>query len=59
VENTYQTDVGLEFGILEDKLTVKSITTRKKTEDILIDLPVPGYLGNGDGAAITYMPQRF
>lgn len=53
-ESTYQTDVGVEFGILEDKLTAEVDYYEKRTEDILIDLPVPGYLGNGDGAAITY-----
>jgi len=53
-ESTYQTDVGVEFGMLEDKLTAEVDFYEKRTEDILIDLPVPGYLGNGDGAAITY-----
>jgi TonB-linked SusC/RagA family outer membrane protein len=53
-ENTYQTDIGVELGFLEDKLTAELDYYQKTTEDILIDLPVPGYLGNGDGASITY-----
>ncbi|MBL7857686.1 MAG: TonB-dependent receptor [Cyclobacteriaceae bacterium] len=53
-ESTYQTDIGVELGFLEDKLTAEIDYYNKRTEDILIDLPVPGYLGNGDGASITY-----
>ncbi len=53
-ESTYQTDIGLEIGFLNDRLTAEFDYYQKTTNDILIDLPVPGYLGNGDGAAITY-----
>ena len=53
-ESTYQTDIGVELGLLEDKLTAEVDYYQKTTKDILIDLPVPGYLGNGDGASITY-----
>lgn len=53
-ENTHQIDVGLEMGFLNDQLTAEVGYYQKNTKDILINLPVPGYLGNGDGAAITY-----
>jgi TonB-linked SusC/RagA family outer membrane protein len=53
-ESTYQTDVGLELGFFENQLTAELDYYSKTTKDILIALPVPGYLGNGTGATITY-----
>lgn len=53
-ESTNQTDIGVELGFFNDRLTAEIDYYNKRTEDILIDLPVPGYLGNGTGAAITY-----
>ncbi|SDK96985.1 TonB-linked outer membrane protein, SusC/RagA family [Catalinimonas alkaloidigena] len=53
-ENTYQTDIGMEFGLFSNRLNVEVDYYNKRTEGILINLPVPGYLGNGDGATITY-----
>jgi hypothetical protein len=53
-ESSYQTDVGLEAGFLGGKLAVEIDYYKKNTKDILIDLQVPGYLGNGDGQAIMY-----
>ncbi len=53
-ESSYQTDVGLEAGFLDGKLDVEIDYYKKNTKDILIDLQVPGYLGNGDGQAIMY-----
>jgi TonB-linked SusC/RagA family outer membrane protein len=53
-ENTYQTDVGAELGFLNDRLTVEVDYYNKNTKGILISLPIPGFLGNGDGATITY-----
>lgn len=53
-ETTNQYDIGLEIGLIEDALTLELDYFNKTTSDILIDLPVPGYLGNGVGAAITY-----
>ncbi|HLF33786.1 MAG TPA: SusC/RagA family TonB-linked outer membrane protein, partial [Cyclobacteriaceae bacterium] len=53
-ENTYQTDIGLELGFFEDKVTAELDYYRKQTKDILIGLQVPGYLGNGSDARITY-----
>lgn len=53
-EDTYQTDIGLEFGFWNNKLSVEVDYYSRNTQNILIDLPVAGYLGNGVGAAITY-----
>lgn len=53
-ENTYQTDIGLELGFLEDKLTLEFDYFNKNTKQILVNLPISGYLGNGEGATITY-----
>lgn len=53
-ETTTQTDIGLEIGILEDKLTAEFDFYNKVTSDILVDLTVPGYYGNGQGMKITY-----
>ncbi|MFZ5971464.1 MAG: SusC/RagA family TonB-linked outer membrane protein [Bacteroidota bacterium] len=53
-ENSYQTDIGVELGFLDDRITAEVDYYHKTTKDILIDLTVPGYLGNGDGATITF-----
>ncbi len=53
-ESTYQTDVGLETGFLNDQITAEFDYYNRDTKNILIDLPVSGYLGNGEGATITY-----
>jgi TonB-linked SusC/RagA family outer membrane protein len=53
-ESTKQLDIGAEVGILDDRLTVELDFYHRTTEDILIDLAVPGYYGNGDGAVITF-----
>jgi TonB-linked SusC/RagA family outer membrane protein len=48
-----QADVGIEFGFLQDKLTGEIDYYHKNTEDILVGLRVPGYVGNGD-LPVTY-----
>jgi TonB-linked SusC/RagA family outer membrane protein len=53
-ENSYQTDFGVEAAFLNDRLSFETDYYQRNTKDILIDLQVPGYLGNGDGNAITY-----
>ena len=49
-ETTTQTDIGLELGLMQNKLNIEVDYYRKVTDDILIELAVPGYLGNGVGA---------
>ena len=53
-ENTRQTDIGIEAGFWNDRLTAELDYYNRITEDILVDLAVPGYFGNGDGALITF-----
>lgn len=53
-EETNQFDAGLELGFFEDRLTAELDYYDKTTKGILIALPIPGFLGNGEGAAITY-----
>lgn len=47
-----QTDIGVEFGLLEDKLTGEFDYYHRNTEDILVGLRVPGYVGNGDQTVV-------
>lgn len=53
-ESTHQVDIGVELGFFNDKLTAEVDYYHRTTKDILIDLTVPGYFGNGDGAVITF-----
>jgi TonB-linked SusC/RagA family outer membrane protein len=53
-EKTTQTDVGLEVGLLNDRLTGEFDFYNRKTEDILVALATPGYLGNGVGQRVTF-----
>jgi len=53
-EVTTQTDIGLEIGMFNDRLTGEFDYYHKKTDDILIDLSTPGYYGNGPYAKVTY-----
>ncbi len=53
-EVTSQTDVGLEVGLWEDKLTGEFDYYHRVTDKILVDLVIPGYYGNGVGQRITY-----
>jgi TonB-linked SusC/RagA family outer membrane protein len=53
-ETTTQADAGLEVGFFNNKLTGEFDYYHKVTNGILVALAVPGYMGNGDGASITY-----
>ncbi len=53
-ETTYQTDIGLEFGLLNQRLSGELDYYRRETQDILVDLLTPGHLGNGQGQRVTY-----
>lgn len=53
-EVTSQSDVGLELGLFNNKLTGEFDFYNRITDDILVDLSTPGYLGNGQGQKITY-----
>lgn len=53
-EEARQTDIGLEFGLWENKLTMELDYYRKVTEDILITLALPGHFGNGSFATTRF-----
>lgn len=53
-ETTTQIDVGLEAGMFNDKLTGEFDYYHRITDNILVDLLTPGYLGNGLNQKITY-----
>ena len=53
-ETTTQSDLGLEIGVLDNRLTGEFDYYHRITRDILIDLTTPGYLGNGQGQKITF-----
>jgi TonB-linked SusC/RagA family outer membrane protein len=53
-EVTSQTDIGLEIGVFNDRLTGEFDYYNRITNDILVLLSTPGYLGNGQGQKIRY-----
>jgi len=44
-EKTYQTDIGLELGLLNNRITFEFDVYRKLTEDMLLNAPVPSSSG--------------
>ncbi|HBL74918.1 MAG TPA: SusC/RagA family TonB-linked outer membrane protein [Prolixibacteraceae bacterium] len=44
-ETTYVTNIGVDFGVMSNRLTGTIDVFNKKTEDILIDLPAPSVHG--------------
>ena len=53
-EVTTQTDIGLEFGLFNNRFTAEFDYYNKQTDDILVLLSVPGYFGNGSGAKVRF-----
>jgi TonB-linked SusC/RagA family outer membrane protein len=53
-EVTTQTDAGIEVGFLNNRLTGEFDYYHKNTDDILVLLAVPGYMGNGQGLMIRF-----
>ncbi len=53
-EETSQTDVGFELGVLNNRLTAELDYYNRQTNDILIELLTPGYYGNGQGQKVTF-----
>lgn len=51
-EEVKSLDIGLEFGFLNERLTGELDYYNRLTDDILIDLNIPRYLGTGD--PVTY-----
>jgi len=53
-ETTTQTDIGLEIGFFNNRLTGEFDYYNRQTDDILVELSTPGHLGNGQGARVRY-----
>jgi len=53
-EVTTQTDAGLEIALFDSRLTGEFDFYNKKTDDILVLLSTPGYLGNGQGEKVRF-----
>jgi len=53
-ESTTQTDIGLEIGLLKNRLTGEFDFFNRVTDDILVELSTPGHMGNGLGQKIRY-----
>jgi TonB-linked SusC/RagA family outer membrane protein len=53
-ETTTQTDVGLEVGMFDRRLTAEFDFYNRVTDDILIELSTPGHLGNGQGQRVRF-----
>ncbi|MDX2245928.1 MAG: TonB-dependent receptor [Bacteroidia bacterium] len=52
-EETSQSDLGFEFGIMDDKLVGEVDFYRRITQDILIDVPIPAYVGAANNPVIN------
>ncbi|MBL3655402.1 SusC/RagA family TonB-linked outer membrane protein [Fulvivirga sediminis] len=50
-EASEQTDIGLDLGFFNEKLSVNFDYYRKETKDLLLVPPVPGIAGNAAGAS--------
>ncbi|MEO6168932.1 MAG: TonB-dependent receptor [Chitinophagales bacterium] len=53
-ETTEQADIGLEVGLLQNRLTAEFDYYTRTTDDILVELSTPGYFGNGQGVKVRY-----
>ncbi|MEI6888099.1 MAG: SusC/RagA family TonB-linked outer membrane protein [Bacteroidales bacterium] len=53
-EVSSQTDVGLETGFFNNRLTGEFDFYNKVTNDILVQLSTPGYFGNGPGQKVRF-----
>jgi TonB-linked SusC/RagA family outer membrane protein len=53
-ESTTQTDIGVEFGLFDRRLTGEFDFYSRTTDDILVELATPGHLGNGQGQRVRY-----
>jgi len=53
-ETTSQTDIGLEVGFFNNRLTGEFDYYNRQTDDILVELSTPGHLGNGQGVRVRY-----
>lgn len=50
-ETTDQSDVGIEVGLFDGRLTLEGDYFIKHTKDLLLNRPLPGYVGGGNYAS--------
>jgi hypothetical protein len=50
-ETTTQADVGLEVGLFKGRLNIEADYFNKRTTDLLLNRPLPGYVGGGTYAS--------
>jgi TonB-linked SusC/RagA family outer membrane protein len=53
-ETTSQTDIGLEIGFLNNRLTGEFDFYHRVTDDILVELSTPAHMGNGVNQKVFY-----
>lgn len=53
-EEAMQTNVGIELGLLNNKLVFEVDYYNKITKDILMDLPLPAHFGNGSFTYVSF-----
>lgn len=52
-EETSQTDIGLEVGFLNNRLTAEIDYYNRITDGILIDVPIPDYVGSANNPVVN------
>lgn len=52
-EETTQTDLGLELALLEDRFTLEADYYIRTTNDILVNVPIPAYVGAANSPVIN------
>ncbi|MDP5170742.1 MAG: TonB-dependent receptor [Bacteroidia bacterium] len=52
-EETSQTDIGLEIGLLNDRFTAEVDYYNRVTNDILVNVPIPAYVGAANNPVIN------
>lgn len=53
-EETTQLDIGLDLGLLNNRLTMEVDYYNRNSNDVLVQLQTPGYFGNGAGVRVLY-----
>ncbi len=52
-EETHQTDIGFELGLLNNRFTAEIDWYNRQTNDILADLPIPAFIGAQDPPTVN------
>ncbi|MFC4873242.1 SusC/RagA family TonB-linked outer membrane protein [Negadavirga shengliensis] len=52
-EETVQSDIGFEFGLFDNKLTGEVDYYFRRTNDILVSVPIPAYVGSAENPVVN------